>query len=53
MTKTILIIGGSFGSIKAAWTLRHLLDESIGLLLFRISHELHSEPHFQELFSRI
>ena len=25
--KTILIIGGSFGSIQAAWTLRHLLDE--------------------------
>ena len=27
MAKTILIIGGSFGGIKAAWTLRHLLDE--------------------------
>jgi len=27
MAKTILIIGGSFGSIKAAWTLRHLLEE--------------------------
>ena len=27
MAKSILIIGGSFGSIKAAWTLRHLLDD--------------------------
>ena len=26
MTKTIVIVGGSFAGIKAAWGLRHLLD---------------------------
>ena len=33
MTKTILIIGGSFGSIKAAWTLRHLLDKKHRIII--------------------
>jgi len=27
MTKTIMIVGGSFAGIKAAWDLRHLLDD--------------------------
>jgi NADH dehydrogenase FAD-containing subunit len=26
MSKTIIIVGGSFAGIKAAWDLRHLLD---------------------------
>ena len=33
MAKSILIIGGSFGSIKAAWTLRHLLDEKHRIII--------------------
>ncbi len=33
MTKTILIIGGSFGSIKAAWTLRHLIEEKHRIII--------------------
>ncbi len=33
MTKTILIIGGSFGGIKAAWTLRHLIDEKHRIII--------------------
>ncbi len=33
MTKTILIIGGSFGSIKAAWTLRHLIEEKNRIII--------------------
>lgn len=33
MTKTIIIVGGSFGGIKAAWDLRHLLDDKHRILL--------------------
>ncbi len=33
MAKSILIIGGSFGSIKAAWTLRHLLDDKHRIII--------------------
>ncbi len=33
MTKTILIIGGSFGSIKAAWTLHHLVEEKHRIII--------------------
>jgi len=33
MAKTILIIGGSFGGIKAAWTLRHLLNEKHRIIM--------------------
>ena len=33
MSKTILIIGGSFGGIKAAWSLRHLLDVKHRILI--------------------
>ena len=33
MTKTIIVVGGSFAGIKAAWDLRHLLDDKHRVLL--------------------
>jgi sulfide:quinone oxidoreductase len=33
VTKTIVIVGGSFAGIKAAWDLRHLLDDTHRILL--------------------
>src|SRR6266852_4241537 len=33
MTRTIIIVGGSFAGIKAAWDLRHLLDEKHRILI--------------------
>jgi sulfide:quinone oxidoreductase len=33
VTKTIIIVGGSFAGIKAAWDLRHLLDNKHRILL--------------------
>src|SRR6476660_9501319 len=33
MAKTIIIVGGSFAGIKAAWDLRHLLDEQHRILI--------------------
>ena len=33
MTKTIIIVGGSFAGIKAAWDLRHLLDDKHRILI--------------------
>ena len=32
-SKTVLIVGGSFGGIKTAWTLRHLLDETHRIII--------------------
>ena len=33
MAKTIIIVGGSFAGIKAAWDLRHLLDDKHRILI--------------------
>src|SRR6185295_6282464 len=33
VTKTIIIVGGSFAGIKAAWDLRHLLDDKHRILI--------------------
>ena len=33
MSKTIIVVGGSFGGIKAAWSLRHLLDVKHRILI--------------------
>ena len=33
VSKTIVIVGGSFGGIKAAWSLRHLLNDKHRILI--------------------
>jgi len=46
MAKTILLIGGSFGSIKAAWTLRHLLDEKHRIVIISDKPRTTFRPSF-------
>jgi hypothetical protein len=46
MEKTVVIIGSSFAGIKAAWDLRHLLDEKHRILMLSDKPRTTFRPSF-------